>query len=221
VDPGAGLTERRLRSAAEALAARDDALGRLHRRYGPPPLWARPTGFSTLVLIILEQQVSLASARAAHRRLQVLLGEVEPEGLIALEDATLRDCGFSRQKTAYCRGLACALVEGHLSLDALAGLSDEAVRSRLMALKGVGRWTADIYLVMGLLRPDVWPLGDLALRRMLAGLSDLDGLPDRAAELDLSASWRPWRSVAARMLWNAYLGGAVSRDGSGPKQPAQ
>jgi DNA-3-methyladenine glycosylase II len=219
VEPPDRLSERRLRSAAEALAARDVALGRLHRRYGPPPLWARPTGFSTMVLIILEQQVSLASARAAHRRLHGLLGEIDPQGLLALDDARLRDCGFSRQKTAYCRGLARALMEGRLSLDDLAELPDEAARARLMALKGVGRWTADIYLLMGLLRPDVWPLGDLALRRMLAGLSNLDELPDRAAELDLSASWQPWRSVAARMLWNAYLGGAMGRGGA--KQSAQ
>lgn len=205
------LTRERLHQAANQLAARHQALGRLHRRYGPPSLWARPEGFSTLVLIILEQQVSLASARAAHERLTERLGDISPEGLLSLNDSDLRACGFSRQKTGYCRGLAEALISERLLLTSLAPLPDDLVRQRLTELKGIGRWTADIYLLMGLLRPDVWPAGDLALRRMLARIAGLDTLPDRAAELALASAWSPWRAVAARMLWNAYLGGAASK----------
>ena len=204
------LTKERLHRAADRLAVRDEALDRLHRRYGPPSLWARPEGFSTLVLIILEQQVSLASARAAHDRLSERLGDISPEGLLSLGDSDLRACGFSRQKTGYCRGLAEALICGRLLLTSLAPLSDDLVRQRLTELKGIGRWTADIYLLMGLLRPDVWPVGDLALRRMLARIAGLHSLPDRATELTLASAWSPWRAVAARMLWQAYLGGAAS-----------
>lgn len=210
----AALTKGRLHKAANQLAARHQALGRLHRRYGPPSLWARPQGFSTLVLIILEQQVSLASARAAHDRLAQRLGEITPEGLLSLDDSDLRACGFSRQKMGYCRGLAEALIRGRLLLTSLAPLPDDLVRQQLTALKGIGRWTADIYLLMGLLRPDVWPVGDLALRRMLAQIAGLDTLPDRATELALASAWSPWRAVAARMLWQAYLGGAASEPAS-------
>ena len=199
------LTEAGLRRAARALAARDEDLGRVLARLGTPPMWAREPGFPTLVLIILEQQVSLASARAAFNRLLELTSPLNPQGFLALGDAELRAAGFSRQKTAYCRHLAALIEAGELSPEGLARLGDEEARRELLRVKGVGPWTADIYLLMALRRPDVWPTGDLALA---AAAHEVKRLPARPtyAELDrLADHWRPHRAVAARLLWHHYL----------------
>jgi DNA-3-methyladenine glycosylase II len=199
------LTAAGLRRAARELAARDEDLGRVLARLGPPPMWAREPGFPTLVLIILEQQVSLASARAAFNRLSELTSPLTPQSFLALGDAELRAAGFSRQKTAYCRHLASLADAGDLDLNGLARLGDEEARAALLRVKGVGPWTADIYLLMALGRPDVWPTGDLALA---AAAHEVKRLPARPtyAELDrLAETWRPHRAVAARLLWHHYL----------------
>jgi DNA-3-methyladenine glycosylase II len=183
----------------------DAALARIHTAFGPPPLWARAPGFPTLVHIILEQQVSLASARAAMARLLAAVGPLSPAGFLTLDDAELKAIGFSRQKTGYARGLAQAILDARLEPDALEALDDDAVRAQLMSLKGIGRWSADIYLLMALGRPDVWPHGDLALA---VAAQQVYGLPTRPSydELDtMSTAWRPWRAVAARLLWHYYL----------------
>ena len=151
------LTTRTLPLAVETLAERDRDLARIVEAYGAPPLWARRPGFATLLRIILEQQVSLASADAAYRRLVAALGRVTPRRFLTLSDTRLRRVGFSRQKTAYGRGLAQAVVDGTLDLHRVATMDDTCVRVELLRLKGIGPWTADIYALMALRRPDIWP----------------------------------------------------------------
>lgn len=201
----APLTEVSLRTAAHELAERDPDLRASLERLGPPPLWDREPGFPTLVWIILEQQVSLASAKAAFEKLNLAVSPLAPASFLDLEDIELKNIGFSGQKGRYCRELSRVLLDRSLDLDALRNMSDERVRRELTAVTGIGRWTADIYLLMALGRPDVWPRGDLALVKAARDLKRLEG-PLTAAEFDgLGESWRPWRSVAARMLWNHYL----------------
>ncbi len=176
--------------------------------HGPPPMWAREPGFATLVHIVLEQQVSLASAKAAFDRLLAAVGTLTPAALLELDAGTLRRIGFSRQKTRYCRNVADAITEGGLDLDGLERLPDDQARTALVAITGIGRWTADIYLLMALRRPDVWPAGDLALAiaaQRVKGLSSRPSPPELEA---LGEPWKPWRAVAARVLWHHYLSGS-------------
>lgn len=199
------LDEPTLALAVDALAQRDPDLAQVVARFGLPPLWAREPGFPTLVLMILEQQVSLASAKAAYAKLQAVLGEIEPASLLQLDDATLRTAGFSRQKTAYTRCLAQAIVDGRFDPARLDQLDDETVRAELVALKGIGPWTAEVYLLMALRRPDAWPIHDLGL---LVAAQEVKGLAQRPTPQALAAlaePWRPWRAVAARLLWHHYL----------------
>jgi DNA-3-methyladenine glycosylase II len=168
-------------------------------------MWAREPGFPTLIHIILEQQVSLASARAAFDRLLVAASPLTPARFLELDDATLKTIGFSRQKTAYGRELAQTILGGRLNLAELETQDDATVRSELMAIKGIGPWTSDIYLLVALRRPDVWPSGDLALAAAAQGVKQLATRPT-PDELDaLGKNWRPWRAVAARLLWHYYL----------------
>ena len=199
------LTRRTLLNAVRGLANADPALAASVERFGPPPLWAREPTYATLVHLILEQQVSLASARAAFDRLEVALAStIEPMAFLGLSDAELRAIGFSRQKAGYASDLAAALADG-FDLQGLADLPDEEVRSSLMRLRGIGRWTADIYLIMCLRRPDVWPHGDQALATAALELLELPARPTFDA-LELRArSWRPHRATAARILWHHYL----------------
>lgn len=187
------------------LAGRDADLGRVLYELGPPPRWDREPGFATLVHIILEQQVSLASARACFGKLVATVGELTPENLLGLDDEALRTAGFSRQKTEYSRVLASALVNGDLDLEDVAARPDGEARERLMRLKGIGRWTADIYLLMALGRPDVWPAGDLALVVAAQKVKGLAMRPTADEFRRLGEDWRPWRSIAARLLWHHYL----------------
>jgi len=199
------LDEPRYRRGLDELAARDDDLGGILAKLGPPPMWDREPGFPTLVHIILEQQVSLASARACFDRLLATVGRLTPESLLSLDDGTLKQAGFSRQKIAYARILAEAVRTGSLDLDGLAELPDDEARDHLMRLKGIGRWTADIYLLMALGRPDVWPVGDLALVIAAQRIKGLGARPNPEEFRKLGEPWRPWRSVAARLLWHHYL----------------
>jgi DNA-3-methyladenine glycosylase II len=199
------LTRDTLESSAHWLAARDPALARVLDRYGYPPLWDRAPGFATLVHIILEQQVSLASANAAFQRLTAQLGTVTPAALLALDDESLRAIGFSRQKTRYARALAEAVRAGALDFGQLATLSDDAVRSALTELPGIGHWTADIYLSECLLRPDILPKGDIAMQEAFRVLKNLPRRPTHDEFVAQTEHWRPWRSVASRLLWHWYL----------------
>jgi DNA-3-methyladenine glycosylase II len=199
------LSRRSMLAAVQELAEREPALAASVERFGPPPLWAREPSYATLVHLILEQQVSLASAQATFDRLRARTGDpISPEGLLALDDAALRTVGFSRQKAGYARDLAIALNDG-FDLGTLARLPDEEVRTELMRLRGIGRWTADIYLIMCLRRPDVWPHGDQALATAARELFELPAQPT-FAELEVQArDWHPHRATAARILWHHYL----------------
>ncbi|MEO7659112.1 MAG: DNA-3-methyladenine glycosylase 2 family protein [Pyrinomonadaceae bacterium] len=148
------LNNKSLRQFSQALAATDPHLASVYETYGVPPLWDRPTGFATLLQIILEQQVSLASAKACYDKLTARLGEVSPESVLQLDDAELKIVGFSRQKTVYAKHLSEALIEKRIDLDGITHLSDADVKAELIKLKGVGEWTSDIYLLMAMLRPD-------------------------------------------------------------------
>ena len=199
------LTQRTLINASRRLAARDPDLAAVVHMYGPPPLWAREPGFHTLIHIILEQQVSLASAKAAYDRLVVATGRLVPERFLALSEAELKSVGFSRQKASYGRILAEAVRDGRLDLGGLETLDDSQVKSRLMAIKGIGSWTADIYMLMVLRRPDTWPSGDLALAAAVQRVKRLRAQPTPQRLERIGKAWQPWRAVAARILWHYYL----------------
>jgi DNA-3-methyladenine glycosylase II len=199
------LTLESLREGVRVLASRDADLAQIVRRLGDPPIWGRRPGFSTLVRIILEQQVSLDSALAMYRRLDQHVGGTTPDAVCGLEVDGLRQLGFTRQKAAYCHGLAMRVRDGSLNLGAVARASDAEGRAWLLAVPGLGPWSVDIYYLMALRRPDVWPHGDLALAASLRDVKRLGTRPDRRDQEALSDRWRPWRSVAARILWLHYL----------------
>jgi DNA-3-methyladenine glycosylase II len=202
----APLTTGRLAAAARALARRDRDLAGILARHGAPPLWARRPGFETLAGIILEQQISLASAAATHRRLVAGLGALTPATCAAAGEARIRDLGVTRQKAAYLVGLARAVEDGVLDLRSLGRLPDDEARTALVRIKGIGPWSANIYLLMALRRPDVWPAGDLALATAARAVKRLRRAPTPEALDRLAEPWRPYRAVAARMLWQHYLG---------------
>lgn len=218
--PPQPLTDELILAGAQALSEIDTDLAVIHARLGPPPLWARPPGFATLIYIILEQQVSLASARAAYNRLGVALGTITPEAFLQLDDAELKTIGFSRQKTAYGRILAHAILDGLLDLQALHSMPDDEVRVELTRIKGIGRWTADIYLMEALLRPDVWPSGDLALAIAVRRVKQLDKTPGPALLQELGEAYQPWRAVASRMFWHYYLSEPGKKTSSMPGEAA-
>lgn len=200
------LDENNLIAACEKLSQIDADLRFIYETYGAPPLWKREANFATLLHIILEQQVSLASALSAFNKLhEKLNGEVTPENLLKLSDAEMKAAYFSRQKTIYARGLAAKIIEGKLDLKSLEKMSDAQVRDELKQVKGIGDWTAGIYLLMALLRPDVMPKGDLALHIAWQKLKKLDAQPNADEFLAIAERWQPLRAVAARLLWHFYL----------------
>lgn len=199
------LTPRSFERAVAELTGRDRDLAAVVERHGPPPFWTREPGFPTLILFILEQQVSLASARAAYDRLLERVDRLTPEAFLELDDGTLRAAGFSRQKTGYGRDLARAVVSGSLDLEGLGRRPDGEVREALTAVRGIGRWTADVYLLSALRRPDVWPTGDLALARAVGEVKGVEVEPTSAGLEEVAEPWRPWRAAAARILWHDYL----------------
>ena len=186
-------------------------MARVLEKHGTPPLWDRPAGFATLVHIILEQQVSLASAKACFDKLAERLGSVTPQKLLELGDDDMRSAGFSRQKGAYSRHLAEAILEKRIDLDGLNELTDDQAKEELLKLKGVGHWTADIYLLMAMLRPDIMPKGDLALHAAYQKLTNADTRPHADEFIEIAERWRPNRSTAARMLWHFYLSEKVKK----------
>jgi DNA-3-methyladenine glycosylase II len=205
------LTPLELDRAVAWLAARDGSLAHILKTYGPPPLWAREPGFPTLVHIILEQQVSLASARAAFERLNAAVTPLAPQGFLGLDDTQLKTIGFSRQKTGYGRDLARAILGGKLDLERLAGWDDDTVRTELKQIKGIGDWTVDIYLLLALRRPDAFPPTDLALLAALQQVKNLATRPTPQEITLIAEAWRPYRAVAARLLWHFYLSEKAAR----------
>lgn len=199
------LNDHNFQTGLDILAKCDSDLNLILTELGPPPLWSREPGFGTLLYIILEQQVSLASAQAAYERLLAAVSPLTPGGFLNLSDTALRAIGFSRQKSRYGRCLAQALVDDQLDLASFIQMDDAAVRTTLMNLKGIGPWTADIYLLLALGRPDIWPNRDLALSSAVQQLKQLPMRPTPEKLDEMAAAWQPWRSVAARLLWHYYL----------------
>ena len=199
------LNENVFAKGVRLLAARDAHLAEVVQKYGPPPLWVRDPGFPTLVHIILEQQVSLASAKAAFDRLNAAVRPLTPGRFLKLTDAELLRIGFSRQKTLYTRLLAESLARRYFDLRELHNLQDDAARKMLVVFKGIGKWTADIYLLSALRRPDIWPTGDLALATAVQEVKRLRRRPSPEKLEKMSAPWKPWRAVAARLFWHHYL----------------
>jgi DNA-3-methyladenine glycosylase II len=187
-------------------------------RAGPPRFRRRRNGFETLLHIILEQQVSIDAAAAMFRRLRGLLPQLTPAAFLTLDDANLRLCGFSRQKASYGRGLAASVASGALDFARLAASGDDDALAALVALKGIGRWSAEIYLIFALGRPDIWPAADLGLQFGVAAELGLAARPGERELRALGERWRPWRSVAACLFWQAYLHG---RNRAAPVLPAE
>lgn len=189
----------------DKLAELDNDLADIIKEHGYPPMWSRPNTYETLVHIILEQQVSLASALAALKKLQEKTIELTPENILKLSDEELKACYVSRQKTIYLRGLALTLVEKRLDLDVLETLPDDKVRSQLTTLKGIGNWTTDIYLMFVLQRSDIFPIGDLAAVNALKRAKKLAKETPREDLLDIANLWKPYRTIATMILWHHYL----------------
>lgn len=201
------LNKENLKAATHSLAERDAALGMVFEKYSYPPLWARTPTFSTLVHIILEQQVSLASANAAFAKLCTIMevSGVLPSDFLLLADADLQQAGFSRQKIRYTRILAERMVAEPDFLKKMEALDDAEAKVHLIQLKGIGAWTADIYLSECLLRPDILPKGDIALNEAFKQIKKLDKRPDYETLTAMTEHWRPYRSVGIRLLWHYYL----------------
>jgi DNA-3-methyladenine glycosylase II len=191
--------------AVGELVRADPDLERVVARYGSPKFWSRPVGFSTLVYIVFEQQVSLASARATYDKVCALLPAFTPAAYLALSDSQLRGAGVSRQKARYTRLLARAIHDGSLPIAGLGRRPDARVRELLTQITGIGHWTADVYLMVALRRPDCWPTGDLALVKAVQVLKGLDERPDKSWLEELGERYRPYRSVATHIYWHYYL----------------
>ena len=203
--PGVAIVPFGLAEGIAVLTQRDADFGRIIATAGSPRFPQRRPGFGTLLHIILEQQVSVEAARAMYARLRKECRWVTPERFLALDDPTLRQCGFSRQKMAYGRHLAAAILDGSFDPKALARHDDETALAELVKLKGIGRWSAEVYLLFALARPDIWPAGDLGLQLALQWLKGLENRPDAQTLRRLAEPWRPWRAVAACLLWQFYL----------------
>jgi DNA-3-methyladenine glycosylase II len=202
---GGLLNLRTLVDAARELAKRDSDLSRIFKDFGHPPLWGRPATFPTLVRIILEQQVSLKSADSMYRRLNTSVSPFTPEGFVDVGVERLRALGVTRQKTSYLLHLSTSIVSGELKLRRLVSMSDLEAKETLMRIKGIGSWSADVYLLMAMRRADIWPSGDLALAVAIKELKGLAHRPSNGEMEALAEAWRPHRAVAARMLWQYYL----------------
>ena len=189
----------------DKLSRKDKELKGIIRQYGYPPLWTRPATFQTLILTILEQQVSLASAYAAFKKLKARIGYVTAAKILALTDEEMRACYFTRQKMVYARELAKAIKSKQIILKNFSIASDEEVRECLIRIKGIGHWTIDVYLMHALQRTDLFPLGDLALVNSLKEVKQLPKNISKEKMLEIAAPWRPYRTIAAMILWHSYI----------------
>jgi len=199
------FTQSTYQAICDQLALRDADLAAIIKTYGYPPFWSRPNTFETLVHIILEQQVSLASALSALNKLKERVQLLTPARVILLTDEEMRACYVSRQKSGYIKYLAEALISGQLNLEALEDMPDDEVRTKLVALKGIGNWTADVYLMFVLQHPDVFPIGDLAAVSALKRVKNLPADTTREQLLEIASQWQPYRTLATMLLWHFYL----------------
>ena len=207
-----------MRAAIDALVQRDPRLAGIEAAAGPLPWRVRPRGFAGLLQAIVAQQISNQAATAIWRRLSVVPGALTAGGLAALEDAALIGAGLSRPKVLHARSLAAAFVDGRLCDAALAGLDDAAALAAITAVKGLGPWTAEVYLLFAQERMDVFPAGDIAVAGAAAHLLGLPGRPGPAALRLLAEAWRPHRALAARLLWHhwRHITGRPSMDDAPP-----
>ena len=187
------------------LSKKDIHLKAIIKEHGYPPMWTRKQGFETLVLTILEQQVSLAAAFAAYKKLKARIGTVTPAKILLMSNEDLRECYFTRQKQVYVKELANAVVTKQLQLKKFSLMTDEEVRGHLTAIKGIGNWTADVYLMHALQRTDLFPLGDIALVNSLKERKQLPAHTSKEELLMIAEPWRPYRTIAAMILWHAYI----------------
>jgi DNA-3-methyladenine glycosylase II len=210
---------RRIRTKADlaegvaALTGSCPHLAHVHAVTGAPPLRRRPAGFKGLARVIVGQQLSVASAGAIWQRLDARLSPFSPQSLLKMPERDLRRAGLSAAKIATLKGLATAIEDGALDLDALTHASEATIHAELTALSGIGPWTADIYILFCLARADAWSPGDLALQHAVRDALALNARPTLDEMIEIAQAWRPWRSVAARMLWAYY---AVRRRGASP-----
>lgn len=186
----------------KALIKRDKLFAQIQDKYGTPPNWERPQGFVTLSKLILEQQVSLASANAHFVKLNSFIPEFAPQHIVNLTDEELRSCHISRQKSSYLRGLSAAVLNGELDIEGLQHLSEEEVRQKLTSLKGIGNWTTDVYLLFCLQAKDIFAIGDIAVVNTVKELTDAQ---TKEEILEVAEKWRPLRSLAVYFLWHYYL----------------
>jgi DNA-3-methyladenine glycosylase II len=199
------FTQTTYHSICDKLAQLDPDLAGIINTYSYPPFWSRPNTFESLVHIILEQQVSLASALSALNKLRERIQEVTPVRILLLTDAELRECYLSRQKTAYIKYLAEAIISGQINLSAFEQMEDDEIRRHLTALKGIGNWTVDVYLMFALQRTDLFPVGDLAIVNAVKGLKALPKETTKEELTIIAEQWQPYRPVASMMLWHYYL----------------
>lgn len=192
-------------SICDKLAKKDKELRNIIRKHGYPPMWTRPASFQTLILTILEQQVSLASAYAAFKKLKEKIGYVTPAKILSLSDEELHSCYFSRQKIVYARELAKAIQSKELRLHRFSNAHEDEIRIELKKIKGIGDWTVDVYLMHALRRTDLFPLGDIALVNSLKEVKQLQAHTTKEKMLKISESWRPYRTIASMILWHAYI----------------
>ncbi|HEY5326918.1 MAG TPA: DNA-3-methyladenine glycosylase 2 family protein [Mucilaginibacter sp.] len=199
------FTQSTYHTICDELAVIDADLQNVINTHGYPPFWSRPNTFETLLHIILEQQVSLASALSALNKLKERLQEITPARILLLNDAEMKACYCSRQKTMYIRYLAEALLSGQLNLTELEDMPDDVIRAKLTALKGIGHWTADVYLMFVLQHPDVFPVGDLAAVNAIKRVKKLPATVTKEEMLTVAAKWQPYRIIATMLLWHFYL----------------
>jgi DNA-3-methyladenine glycosylase II len=199
------FTKENYHSICDKLAAADPDLAAIINAHGYPPFWSRPNSFETLVHIILEQQVSLASALSALNKLKERLQELTPARLLLLTDEEMKACYCSRQKTGYIKYLAEALLSGQLNLTELEDMPDDKVRAKLVALKGIGNWTADVYLMFVLQHSDIFPIGDLAAVNAMKRVKNLPADTTKEQMVEMAAQWQPYRTIATMLLWHYYL----------------
>ena len=199
------INKQNLLIATDYLCKQDADLDKIVKQHGYPPLWSRPANFSTLVQIILEQQVSLLSAKATFNKLKTVISPITPENILTLSQNNLNELGFTRQKASYCLGLAQSITNKEISLKRISKLNSNAARAELIDMRGIGVWSANIYLLMALRHPDIWPQGDLALNSAIYQVKKLRKKPTEDRLASIASNWHPWRSVAARILWHFYL----------------
>ena len=200
-----GFNQSNYRNICDELAQNDSHLAGIIQTYGYPPLWSRPNTFESLVHIILEQQVSLASALSALNKLRDYVQQITPARVLLLTDEEFRVCYCSRQKTAYIKYLAEAILSGQTDLQAFETIPDDEIRARLTSLKGIGNWTVDVYLMFVLQRADIFPVGDLAAVNALKRVKDMPAQTTREEIISVAEQWQPYRTVATMLLWHYYL----------------